>query len=158
MASCYCRSCKQHVLAGAMDEITPTSHTIQQRLDCWKGTTKCEGVQFFLLKHKRGTDFAELEGVDISFITWMSAPEISNRTSFSKISRLHPKTLTGLSVRTGRKQQMPFIRIWNTVCSLMPCIATLKNNENIRTASSYASSDGGKSLERRSFIPLRIDL
>lgn len=39
---------KQHVLAGAMDEITPTSHIIQQRLGLLKGTTAGEGAQFFL--------------------------------------------------------------------------------------------------------------
>lgn len=33
---------KQHVLAGAMDEITPTSHIIQQRLGLLKGTTAGE--------------------------------------------------------------------------------------------------------------------
>lgn len=37
---------KQHVLAGAMDEITPTSHIIQQRLGLLKGTTAGEGAQF----------------------------------------------------------------------------------------------------------------
>lgn len=70
---------KQHVLAGAMDEITPTSHIIQQRLGLLKGTTAGEGAQFFLLSaQKEEQTFAELKGVD-TFITRMSAPEISNR-------------------------------------------------------------------------------
>ena len=152
---------KQHVLAGAMDEITPTSHIIQQRLGLLKGTTAGEGAQFFLLSaQKEEQTFAELKGVD-TFITRMSVPEISNRMHhFSKnLTGLHPKTLTGLSVaRTGRKQQIPFIQSWNTVCSLMPCIATLKNNaENIRLLHPMLSGWRQK-LERRSFIPLRIDL
>lgn len=88
---------KQHVLAGAMDEITPTSHIIQQRLGLLKGTTAGEGAQFFLLSaQKEEQTFAELKGVD-TFITRMSAPEISNRMHhFLKSHGLHPKTLTGL--------------------------------------------------------------
>lgn len=54
---------KQHVLAGAMDEITPTSHIIQQRLGLLKGTTAGEGAQFFLLSaQKEEQTFAELKG------------------------------------------------------------------------------------------------
>ena len=70
---------KQQVLAGAMDEITPTSHIIQQRLGLLKGTTAGEGAQFFLLSaQKEEQTFAELKGVD-TFITRMSAPEISGK-------------------------------------------------------------------------------
>lgn len=50
---------KQHVLAGAMDEITPTSHIIQQRLGLLKGTTAGEGAQFFLLSIIRKSKFPQ---------------------------------------------------------------------------------------------------
>ena len=85
---------KQHVLAGAMDEITPTSHIIQQRLGLLKGTTAGEGAQFFLLSaQKEEQTFAELKGVD-TFITRMSAPEISNRMHhFLKSHGLAPEDI-----------------------------------------------------------------
>ena len=48
-----------------MDEITPTSYIIQQRLGLLKGTTAGEGAQFFLLSaQKEDQTFAELKGVD----------------------------------------------------------------------------------------------
>ena len=85
---------KQHVLAGAMDEITPTSYIIQQRLGLLKGTTAGEGAQFFLLSaQKEEQTFAELKGVD-TFITRMSAPEISNRMHhFLKSHELAPEDI-----------------------------------------------------------------
>lgn len=85
---------KQHVLAGAMDEITPTSYIIQQRLGLLKGTTAGEGAQFFLLSaQEEEQTFAELKGVD-TFITRMSAPEISNRMHhFLKSHELAPEDI-----------------------------------------------------------------
>lgn len=56
---------KRNVLAGAMDEITPTGFLIQQRLGLFKGTAAGEGAQFFLLSSQKDEQtFAELKGVD----------------------------------------------------------------------------------------------
>ena len=77
-----------------MDEITPTSYIIQQRLGLLKGTTAGEGAQFFLLSaQEEEQTFAELKGVD-TFITRMSAPEISNRMHhFLKSHELAPEDI-----------------------------------------------------------------
>ena len=56
---------KQHVLAGGMDEITPTSYIIQQRLGLLKGTTAGEGAQFFLLSaQEEEQTYAEMKRVE----------------------------------------------------------------------------------------------
>ncbi|MDR1880783.1 MAG: beta-ketoacyl synthase chain length factor [Tannerellaceae bacterium] len=41
------------VLAGAMDEQTPTLYTVLQRLGCWKRAMAGEGAAFFLLSGRR---------------------------------------------------------------------------------------------------------
>lgn len=67
---------KKNVLAGAMDEITPTGFLIQQRLGLYKGTTAGEGAQFFLLSSQKDErTFAELKGVD-TFIAKRTSQEI----------------------------------------------------------------------------------
>ena len=78
---------KQHVLAGAMDEITPTSHIIQQRLGLLKGTTAGEGAQFFLLSaQKEEQTFAELKGQSFLLIskTFSSFSINSMQETFSR--------------------------------------------------------------------------
>lgn len=70
---------KKNVLAGAMDEITPTGFLIQQRLGLFKGTTAGEGAQFFLLSSQKDKrTFAELKGVD-TFIAHKTSQEIIER-------------------------------------------------------------------------------
>lgn len=126
---------KQHVLAGAMDEITPTSYIIQQRLGLLKGTTAGEGAQFFLLSaQKEEQTFAELKGVD-TFITRMSAPEISNRMHhFLKSHELAPEDIDWFI--SGKNGQEATDAVYTELeHSLFPhaLIAALKSNaENIR--------------------------
>lgn len=43
----------RNVLVGAFDEITPTSHTIHERMGMLRGTTAGEGAQFFLLSREK---------------------------------------------------------------------------------------------------------
>lgn len=43
---------KENILVGAVDEWTPTSHTIQQRLGVLRGVRAGEGAQFFLLSNQ----------------------------------------------------------------------------------------------------------
>lgn len=43
---------KKNILVGAVDEWTPTSHTIQQRLGMLRGIQAGEGAQFFLLSNR----------------------------------------------------------------------------------------------------------
>lgn len=96
---------RQHVLAGAIDEITPTSHAIQQRLGLLKETTAGEGAQFFLLSvHKEEQTFAELKGVD-TFITRMSTLEISHRIHcFLEFHGLAPEEIDWfISGKNGRE-------------------------------------------------------
>lgn len=74
--------------------VSPPLHIIQQRLGLLKGTTAGEGAQFFLLSaQEEEQTFAELKGVD-TFITRMSAPEISNRMHhFLKSHGLAPEDI-----------------------------------------------------------------
>ena len=151
---------KQHVLAGGMDEITPTSYIIQQRLGLLKGTTAGEGAQFFLLSaQKEEQTFAELKGVD-TFITRMSAPEISNRMHhFLKSHELAPEDIDWFI--SGKNGQEATDAVYTELeHSLFPHAlhSSFKAMRRISDCLILCSLDGGKSLERRSFIPLRIDL
>lgn len=49
---------KDNVLVGAVDEWTPTSHTIQQRLGMLRGIKAGEGAQFFLLGNRPNNETA----------------------------------------------------------------------------------------------------
>lgn len=70
---------KRQILVGAMDEITPTTHTILQRLALLKEMPAGEGAQFFLLSAQRDEQtFAELKGVDM-FTTRTDDADISDR-------------------------------------------------------------------------------
>ncbi len=69
----------ENVLVGAMDEITPSSHTIQQRLGLLKNIREGEGAQFFLLGQEPvESTCAELLGIS-TFIRTKSTKEIINR-------------------------------------------------------------------------------
>lgn len=69
----------ENVLVGAVDEITPHSHTIQQRLGLLKDTQAGEGAQFFLLNRQASdATLAELVGVS-TFIHKKSAHEVSEK-------------------------------------------------------------------------------
>lgn len=66
----------ENVLVGAVDEITPSSHTIQQRLGLLREKQAGEGAQFFLLGRQATDDtLAELVGVS-TFIHRKSAQEV----------------------------------------------------------------------------------
>ena len=52
------REGKKNILVGAVDEWTPTSHTIQQRLGMLKGVQAGEGAQFFLLSNRPSDETA----------------------------------------------------------------------------------------------------
>lgn len=96
---------KQHVLAGAVDEITPTSHLIQQRLGLLKGTMAGEGAQFFLLGAQADEQtFAELKGID-TFVSRMDIPEISMRIrQFLEYCEVAPKEVDWfISGKNGRE-------------------------------------------------------
>lgn len=54
----------ENVLVGAMDEITPASYAIQQRLGLLKGISAGEGAQFFLLGQQPSeSTLAEITGI-----------------------------------------------------------------------------------------------
>lgn len=69
----------RHVLVGAMDEITPASYLIQQRLGLLKNIKAGEGAQFFLLGREQ-TEYtlAELAGVS-TFTRTESVEEVAKR-------------------------------------------------------------------------------
>ena len=68
-----------HILIGAMDEMTDTSHTIQQRLGILKGIEAGEGAQFFLLSREAGEHpLAEIKGIE-TFAGQQTTEEIENR-------------------------------------------------------------------------------
>lgn len=68
-----------HILVGAMDEMTDTSHAIQQRLGILKGIEAGEGTQFFLLSREAGEHpLAEIKGVE-TFTGQQTTEEIENR-------------------------------------------------------------------------------
>lgn len=67
----------KNVLVGAIDEITPNSYAIQQRLGLLKDIQAGEGSQFFLLGHQQtASTFAELKGVT-TFIHTHSVAEVT---------------------------------------------------------------------------------
>lgn len=96
---------KRNVLVGAMDEMTPTSYIIQQRLGLLKGTVAGEGAQFFLLSpQKEEQTFAELKGVDL-FIAKMTLGEVIGRVHrFLETYGLKPEEIDWfISGKDGRK-------------------------------------------------------
>lgn len=71
----------ENVLVGAMDEITPDSHTILQRLGLLKDIRAGEGAQFFLLgRDATESTFAEVVGVS-TFTRTATPEEIAERIS-----------------------------------------------------------------------------
>lgn len=64
----------KNVLVGAVDELTPTSHAILQRLGLLKGIRAGEGTQFFLLGHEP-TDTTLAEIVSVSTFTRTNSPQ-----------------------------------------------------------------------------------
>ena len=69
----------KNVLVGAIDEITPNSHAIQQRLGLLKDIQAGEGAQFFLLGHQQTiSTFAELIGVT-TFLHATSSEEVTGQ-------------------------------------------------------------------------------
>lgn len=71
----------ENVLIGAIDEITPTSYTIQKRLGLLRGTQAGEGTQFFLLGQQATPDtLAEINGVE-TFRAPASTQEVTDRIS-----------------------------------------------------------------------------
>lgn len=71
----------ENVLVGAMDEITPDSHLIQQRLGLLKDIHAGEGAQFFLLgRDATESTFAEVVGVS-TFTRTATPEEVAERIS-----------------------------------------------------------------------------
>ena len=69
----------ENVLVGAIDEITPNSHTIQQRLGLLRGIQAGEGAQFFLLGREiTESTLAELAGIS-TFIHANSTQEVAEK-------------------------------------------------------------------------------
>ena len=69
----------ENILVGAIDEMTETCYTIQQRLGMLKGIAAGEGAQFFLLSREAGEHpLAEIQGVE-TFIGKQTTEEISSR-------------------------------------------------------------------------------
>lgn len=71
----------EQILVGAIDEITDTSHAIQQRMGLLKGIQAGEGAQFFLLSREAGEcPLAEIKDVE-TFAGLQTVEEISTRIS-----------------------------------------------------------------------------
>ena len=69
----------ENVLVGAIDEITPNSHAIQQRLGLLRGIQAGEGAQFFLLgREATESTLAELAGIS-TFIHANSTQEVAEK-------------------------------------------------------------------------------
>ena len=69
----------ENVLVGAIDEITPNSHTIQQRLGLLRSIQAGEGAQFFLLgREATESTLAELTGIS-TFIHASSTQEVAEK-------------------------------------------------------------------------------
>lgn len=97
----------KHVLIGAIDELTPTSYTIQERLGLLKDTIAGEGAQFFLLSsEKREDTFAEIIGIE-TFTTPASILEIIERSSsFLSQHKLETKDIDWfVNGKNGNKKQ-----------------------------------------------------
>lgn len=98
----------QSVLVGAIDEITPTSRHIMQRMGFWHGGAKMgEGAQFFMLSSQPSKkDFAKINDV----FTFQLSDKKNNTTehinSFLKKNGINPNDIDLiLTGDTGDKSQ-----------------------------------------------------
>ncbi len=130
----------ENVLVGAIDEITPNSYLIQQRLGLLKGTTAGEGAHFFLLSgQKNESTYAEVLGVD-TFIR-PQPEEITTRISqFLQRHNLMPEDIDLLVTgKNGNEQQDA---IYSTIGKqLFPSVKQETFKEEcgeFHTASAYA--------------------
>lgn len=140
----------ENVLVGAVDEITPASHTIRQRLGLLKGIRAGEGAQFFLLGRQPSAGAAaELAGVS-TFIRTKSAQEVSERIRY--FLQKHRLTLEDIDwFITGkngnRKEDTLYTKLES---SLLPAAkhSTFKDEcGEYPTASSYAVWKTAKAFE-----------
>lgn len=84
----------KNILVGAIDEITPNSHVVQQRLGILKDIQAGEGAQFFLLGHQpTASTLAELAGI-ATFIHAASSEEVTAQIHrFLQQHRLSPEQI-----------------------------------------------------------------
>lgn len=140
----------KNVLVGAIDELTPTSYLLQQRLRLLKDTIAGEGAQFFLLSSQKKEDtFAEIIGIE-AFTGKFSIPEIIERiTSFLSRNTIVTKDIDWfINGKNGnKKQDRVYSELENSLFPQARCTAFKTKCGEYQTASSFAvwmASDSSK--------------
>lgn len=131
----------KNVLLGTIDEITPSSYTLHQRLGLLKDIQAGEGAQFFLLGHQQTTStLAEVIGVS-TFIDTASVEEISVRIHhFLQQHQLTPEQVDWfVTGKNGHsKEDAPYIALENSLFTKATCSTFKDECGEYPTASSYA--------------------
>lgn len=131
----------ENVLLGAIDEITPTSHLLHQRLGLLKDAQAGEGAQFFLLgRQQTAGTLAELIGVN-TFIGTATPQEVTGRIHrFLQQHQLAPEQIDWFV--TGKngysKGDDAYQVLENDLFAKVPCSTFKEECGEYPTASSYA--------------------
>lgn len=140
----------ENVLVGAMDEMTPDSHTILQRLGLLRGIRAGEGAQFFLLSgHASDATPAELAGVS-TFTQTKSTEEVSERIGrFLQIHQLTPEDIDWfITGKNGnRKEDRLYTELETNLLSAAKHHTFKGECGEYPTASSYALWKVAKAFE-----------
>lgn len=139
----------ENVLVGAMDEITPNSYVIQQRLGLLRDIQAGEGAQFFLLgKEVTQSTLAELIGVS-TFIHAHSTQEIDKRIHrFLQNNQLSPEQISWfVTGKNGNKNEDAiYTALENNLFPKAKCITFKDECGEYPTASSFAVWKVAKAL------------
>ncbi len=139
----------ENVLVGAMDEITPNSYVIQQRLGLLRDIQAGEGAQFFLLgKEVTQSTLAELIGVS-TFIHAHSTQEIAKRIHrFLQNNQLSPEQISWfVTGKNGNKNEDAiYTALENNLFPKAKCITFKDECGEYSTASSFAVWKVAKAL------------
>lgn len=131
----------KNVLLGAIDEITPSSYTLHQRLGLLRNIQAGEGAQFFLLgQQQTASTLAEVIGVS-TFIHTASIEEISAR--IHHFLQQHQLTTEQIDwFVTGKnghsKEDTPYVALESNLFAKATCSTFKDGCGEYPTASSYA--------------------
>lgn len=140
----------ENVLVGAMDEITPNSHVIQQRLGLLKNIQAGEGAQFFLLgREATASTRAELVGIT-TFSHASDTREVKEKIHcFLQSNRLSTEQIEWfITGKNGNaKEDTVYTDLGNDLFSAAACTTFKQECGEYPTASSFALWKAVKAFE-----------
>ena len=136
----------KNVLVGAVDEATPTLHTIMQRMGLLKNSVMGEGAQFFVLSNESNTNNIELKAVKTYSGKQNAAKVKQHIQAFLEKENIDTAAISCLITGENTQEDRPY----REVHSMFP-VAEKKTFKNVcgeyPTASSHALYVGVKHLE-----------